>query len=154
MNAHLFFTKHIILSQVRLVLPPLLKLYPLAIEAGDTSLTVMFDMLATLIGTMDRSSIVAFHGKIFDLCLVGLDLRRENPPSVRNIDIVEKSVMNAMVALTLKLTESMFRPLFIKSIEWAESEVDEMASAGSIDRAISFYGMVNKLAENHRLVRI
>ncbi|XP_057441205.1 uncharacterized protein At3g06530 isoform X2 [Lotus japonicus] len=135
---------------VRLVLPPLLKLYPLAIEAGDTSLTVMFDMLATLIGTMDRSSIVAFHGKIFDLCLVGLDLRRENPPSVRNIDIVEKSVMNAMVALTLKLTESMFRPLFIKSIEWAESEVDEMASTGSIDRAISFYGMVNKLAENHR----
>lgn len=107
-------------------------------------------MLAMLIGTMDRSSIVALHEKIFDICLVALDLRRQSPLSIQNIDVVEKGVMNAMIALTLKLTESMFKPLFIKSIEWAESEVDETVSAGSIDRAISFYGMVNKLAENHR----
>ncbi|KAH1211465.1 Uncharacterized protein GmHk_14G039906 [Glycine max] len=135
---------------VRLALPPLLKLYPASIEAGDKSLTIVFDMLGTIIGTMDRSSIVAFHGKIFDLCLVALDLRRQSPPSVQNIDVVEKGVLNAMTVLTLKLTESMFKPLLIKSIEWAESEVDETASSGSIDRAISFYGMVNKLTESHR----
>ncbi|KAK7276819.1 hypothetical protein RIF29_17965 [Crotalaria pallida] len=135
---------------VRLALPPLLKLYPAAMEAGDNSLTIVFNLLATLVRTMDRSSIVAFHGKVFDLSLVALDLRRQNPPSVQNINVVEKSVTNAIVALTLKLTESMFKPLFIKSIEWAESEVDETASAGSIDRAISFYGMINKLVENHR----
>jgi len=126
----------------------LLELYPAAVEAGDKSLTIVFDMLTTFVGTMDRSSIVAFHGKIFDFCLVALDLRRR--PSVQNIDLVEKGVMNAMLALTLKLTESMFKPLFIKSIEWVESVVDETVSAGSMDRAISFYGMVNKLAENHR----
>ncbi|KAK7320388.1 hypothetical protein VNO77_29813 [Canavalia gladiata] len=135
---------------VRLALPPLLKLYLAAIEAGDKSLTTVFDMLATMIGTMDRSSIVAFHGKIFDFCLDALDLRHQSPLSVQNIDAVEKGVMNAMIVLTLKLTESLFKPLFIKSIEWAESKVDETASAGSIDRAISFYGLVNKLTENHR----
>ncbi|RDX79717.1 hypothetical protein CR513_39830, partial [Mucuna pruriens] len=135
---------------VRLVLPPLLKLYPAAVEAGDKSLTVVFDMLATIIGTMDRSSIVAFHGKIFDLCLFALDLRRQSPPSVQKIDVVEKVVLNSMTVLTLKLTESLFKPLLIKSIEWAESEVDETASTRSIDRAISFYGMINKLTENHR----
>jgi U3 small nucleolar RNA-associated protein 10 len=138
------------LLQVRLALPPLLKLYPAAVEAGDKSLTIVFDMLATFIGIMDRSSMVAFHGKIFDFCLVALDLRRQNPLSVQNVDLVEKGVLNAMLALTLKLTESMFKPLFVKSIEWAESVVDETASGGSMDRAISFYGMVNKLAENHR----
>ncbi|GAU49365.1 hypothetical protein TSUD_252390 [Trifolium subterraneum] len=135
---------------VRLALPPLLKLYPAAIEAGDKSLTIVFDMLATFIGIMDRTSIVAFHGKIFDFCLVALDLRRQSPLSVQNVDLAEKGVLNAMLALTLKLTESMFKPLFVKSIEWAESVVDETASGGSMDRAISFYGMVNKLAENHR----
>ncbi|WJX64702.1 hypothetical protein P8452_49448 [Trifolium repens] len=135
---------------VRLALPPLLKLYPAAVKAGDKSLTIVFDMLATFIGIMDRSSMVAFHGKIFDFCLVALDLRRQSPLSVQNVDLVEKGVLNAMLALTLKLTESMFKPLFVKSIEWAESVVDETASGGSMDRAISFYGMVNKLAENHR----
>jgi len=128
----------------------LLKLYPDAVKAGDKSLTIVFDMLAIFIGTMDRSSIVAFHEKIFDFCLVALDLRRQRCLSVQNIDLVEKSVMNVMLALTLKLTESMFKPLFIKSIEWVGSAVDDTASTGSMDRAISFYGMVNKLAENHR----
>ncbi|CAJ1971386.1 unnamed protein product [Sphenostylis stenocarpa] len=135
---------------VRLALPPLLKLYPAAIEAGDKSLIVVFDMLANIISTMDRSSIVAFHGKVFDLCLVALDLRRQSPTSVENIDVVEKVVHNTMTVLTLKLTESMFKPLLIKSIEWVESEVHETSFTGSIDRAISFYGMVNKLIENHR----
>ncbi|KAF7845346.1 uncharacterized protein G2W53_002251 [Senna tora] len=135
---------------VRLALPPLLKVYPASIDAGDKSLEIMFDMLATLVGTLDRSSVVAFHGKIFDLCLLALDLRRQSPTSIQNIDLVEKGVTNAMVTLTMKLSESMFKPLFIKSIEWAESDLDEAASVGSTDRAISFYGMVNKLAENHR----
>lgn len=124
----------------------MIELYPAAVEAGDTSLTILFDMLATFIGTMDRSSIVAFHGRIFDFCLVALDLRG-SPHSVQNIDLVEEGVKNAILALTLKLTESMFKPLFIRSIEWL---VDETVSSGSMDRAISFYGMVNKLAENHR----
>ncbi|XP_052736877.1 uncharacterized protein At3g06530 isoform X2 [Vigna angularis] len=135
---------------VRLALPPLLKLYPAAIKAGDKSLTIVFDMLGIIIGTMDRSSIVAFHGKVFDLCLVALDLRRQSPPSIENIDLVEKGVLNTLTVLTLKLTESMFKPLLIKSIEWVESEVDGTSCTGSIDRAISFYGMVNKLTENHR----
>lgn len=136
--------------QVRLALPPLLKLYPAAIKAGDKSLTIVFDMLGIIIGTMDRSSIVAFHGKVFELCLVALDLRRQSPPSIENIDLVEKGVLNTLTVLTLKLTESMFKPLLIKSIEWVESEVDGTSCTGSIDRAISFYGMVNKLTENHR----
>ncbi|XP_027939226.1 uncharacterized protein At3g06530 [Vigna unguiculata] len=135
---------------VRLALPPFLKLYPAAIKAGDKSLTIVFDMLGIIIGTMDRSSIVAFHGKVFDFCLVALDLRRQSPPSIQNIDLVEKGVLNTLTLLTLKLTESMFKPLLIKSIEWVESEVDGTSSTGSIDRAISFYGMVNKLTENHR----
>lgn len=129
---------------------PLLKVYPVSINAGDKSLEIIFDMLATLVGTMDRSSIIAFHRKIFDFCLLALDLRHQNHVSVHNIDAVEKSVIHAMVALTLKVSESMFRFLFIKSIEWAESVVGETASVCSTDRAISFYGMVNELAGSHR----
>ncbi|KAK9291503.1 hypothetical protein L1049_019451 [Liquidambar formosana] len=137
---------------VRLVLPPLLKVYSGAVKSGDSSLVITFEMLSNLVGTMDRSSVGGYHAKIFDMCLLALDLRRQLPVSIQNIDVVEKSVINAMIALTMKLTETMFKPLFIKCIEWAESDVEEGASRGSTntDRAISFYGLVNKLAENHR----
>jgi U3 small nucleolar RNA-associated protein 10 len=73
--------------------------------------------------------------------LRALDLRCQQPVSVQNIDVVEKSVINAMIALTMKLTETMFKPLFIRSIEWADSDLEEIASTGSsyMDRAIAFY---------------
>lgn len=111
-------------------------------------------MLENLIVKMDRSSIVSNHGKIFDQCLVALDIRRQNPAAIRNIDDAERSVTNAMVALTKKLTESEFRPLFIRSINWAESDIEDGSGSEnqSIDRAISFYGLVNRLCESHRLV--
>ena len=99
---------------------------------------------------MDRSSVSGYHAKIFDLCLLALDLRCQHPASVQKIDDVEKIVFNAMIALTMKLTESLFKPLFISSIDWAESDVEDIACTGNISRAISFYGLVNKLAETHR----
>lgn len=140
--------------QVRLALPPLLKIYSRVVDSGDSSLRVYFGMLANLISTMDRSSVSGYHAQIFDLCLFALDLRRQHHVSVQNIDAVENCVINAMISLTMKLTETMFKPHFVRSIEWAESEVEEIACAGStnIDRAISFYALVDKLAENHRLV--
>lgn len=107
-----------------------------------------------LISSMDRSSVSGHQAQIFDLCLLALDLRRQHHVSVQNVDVVENCVINAMVSLTMKLTETMFKPHFVRSIEWAESEGEESAGGGStnIDRAISFYALVDKLAENHRLV--
>ncbi|XP_044468232.1 uncharacterized protein At3g06530-like [Mangifera indica] len=139
---------------VRLALPPLLKIYIGAVDAGDASLVIAFEMLGNVVGRMDRSSVRGFHGKIFDQCLIALDLRRQHRLSIQNIDIVEKSVITTMIALTIRLTETMFRPLFIKSVEWAESEVEDIVSMGSksIDRAITFYGLVNKLAEKHQFL--
>jgi U3 small nucleolar RNA-associated protein 10 len=130
---------------VRLSLPPLLEIYSSAVQCGDSS-------LANLVGTMDRSSVYGYHAKFFDLCLRALDLCCQHPVSVQNIDVVEKSVINAVIALTMKLTETMFKPLFIRSIEWADSDLEETASIGSsnMGRAIAFYSLVNKLAENRR----
>lgn len=137
---------------MRLVLPPLLKIYSKAVQSGDSSLAIGFEMLEKLVHSMDRSSIYGYHTNIYDLCLLALDLRRQHPVSIQDIDVVEKSVINATISLSMKLTETMFKPLFIRSIEWADSDVEENASTGSIniDRAISFYSLVNKLAENHR----
>ncbi|KAI8564500.1 hypothetical protein RHMOL_Rhmol03G0186500 [Rhododendron molle] len=137
---------------VRLLLPPLLSLYSDAIKSGDSSLSIAFEMLGNLVRTMDKSSIVAYHAKIFDLCLVALDLRRQRPVSISSIEDVEKYVINTTIFLTLKLTETMFKPLFIRCIEWADSDLYESGGVGStnLDRAISFYGLVHRLAESHR----
>lgn len=136
------------------MLPPLLQLYTRAAQCGEASLSLTFQMLGCLIGVMDRPSIGTYHVKIFEQCLVALDLRRLLPESVKDINVVEQSVIHAITVLTMKLTETMFRPLFLHSLEWAESEVETSQSltTKSLDRAISFYELVNKLAEQHRCV--
>ncbi|RAL52010.1 hypothetical protein DM860_016508 [Cuscuta australis] len=135
---------------VRLSLSPLLTIYPDAIRCGECSLSIAFKMLGDVVATMDRSTIGAYHVKIFDMCLQALDLRRQHLASVKNVELVEKSVINTMVGLSMKLTESMFRPLFIKSIEWSNSNAEENETKNPNDRIISFYGLVNMFTENHR----
>ncbi|KAL0452592.1 UNVERIFIED_CONTAM: hypothetical protein Slati_1237300 [Sesamum latifolium] len=137
---------------VRLLLPPVLSIYSDAIKSGESSLSIVFEMLGNLVGSMDRPSIGVYHAKVFDLCLLALDLRHQNPDSIQNIDVVEQNVINAVVTLTMKLTETMFRPLFIKTIEWSGLNVegDENTPVKANSRAISFYSLVNKLAESHR----
>lgn len=137
---------------VRLLLPPLLSMYYDAVKSGESSLSIFFEMLGNLVNSMDKSSIGAYHAKVFDLCLLALDLRRQSPASIIEIDAVEQNAINAVVALTMKLTETMFRPLFIRTVEWSGSNMvdSENVQERTMSRAVSFYGLVNKLAESHR----
>ncbi|URD79236.1 U3 small nucleolar RNA-associated protein 10 [Musa troglodytarum] len=137
---------------VRLMLTPLRQIYSSALECGESSLSLVFEMLASMISSMDRPAIGTYHVKIFKHCLVALDLRRQLPESIKNINMVERSVIDAMTVLTMKLTETMFRPLFFHSLEWAESEFEggDCVQSRSLDRSISFYNMVSKLTEHHR----
>uniref|UniRef100_A0A0D9W7V0 BP28 C-terminal domain-containing protein n=1 Tax=Leersia perrieri TaxID=77586 RepID=A0A0D9W7V0_9ORYZ len=135
---------------VRLMLSPLLNLYNGATKCGEASLSLAFEMLSTLIGTMDRQAIGTYHAKVYDHCLVALDLRRQHLDSLKDIATVEQSIIHAIITLTMKLTEATFRPLFLRTLEWAESDVDQSTSKRSMDRGIVFYKLVNSLADKHR----
>lgn len=137
---------------VRLLLSPLLKIYSNALKCGEFSLCLVFEMLACMVSAMDRASIGSYHVKIYQQCLVALDIRRQTPNSVKDINMVEQSVICAIISLTMKLTETMFRPLFVLTLEWSETKFEEIESSKSrsLDRSISFYKLVNKLIEQHR----
>ncbi|CAN6240377.1 unnamed protein product [Urochloa humidicola] len=135
---------------VRLILPPLLDLYSAATNCGEASISLAFQMLASLVSTMDRPAVGTYHAKIYEHCLAALDIRRQHSDSLKNINMVEQSIIHAIITLTMKLTEGTFRPLFLRTLEWAESEVDGSSSKKSLDRAIVFYKLINKLAEQHR----
>ncbi|CAI9091980.1 OLC1v1027104C1 [Oldenlandia corymbosa var. corymbosa] len=133
---------------VRLLLPALLRIYSGAIKSGGSSVSITFEMLGNMVQTMDRSAIAAYHVQIFDLGLLALDLRCQHNEFIKDIYVVEEKVIDSIVRLSMKLTETMFKPLFVKSIEW--SRMDQSEGSKSIDRSLSFYGLVNKLVESHR----
>lgn len=134
------------------MLTPLLKIYSNALKCGELSLSLEFEMLANMISSMDRPSIASYHVKIFEQCILALDLRHQLPESIKDVNLVEENVIHTIITLTMKLTEAMFRPLFFHSLEWADCQVEgsESRKMRSIDRSISFYKLVNKLIEHHR----
>ncbi|KAM7481997.1 hypothetical protein LguiB_006580 [Lonicera macranthoides] len=89
----------------KIPLPPLISIYSEATKFGDLSLSIVFGMLGNLGGTMDRSSVRAYHANIFDLCLQALDVRRQHFVTSKNIDVVKKNIINAVIFLTMKLTD-------------------------------------------------
>lgn len=131
------------------MLTSLLKLYSSALRCGESSLCLFFEMLASIVGVMDRPSIGTYHVKVFEQCLIALDIRCQLPESIKDVNVVEESVINAMVVLTMKFTETMFRPLFIHSLEWADSKLEGSENA-SLDRMITFYKLVNRLVAKQR----
>ncbi|XP_071732709.1 uncharacterized protein At3g06530 isoform X2 [Rutidosis leptorrhynchoides] len=135
---------------VRLSLPPLLKIYSEAINFGDSGISITFQMIGNFIRTMDKS-LYAYYLNIFDTCLLALDLRRKRPASIKNITAVEKDVVNTMVTLVMKLTENMFKPLFIRCVEWSEyTELNDDLGHANIDRALSFFSLLDKLIDTGR----
>eukprot|EP01018_Ginkgo_biloba_P013781 Gb_31975 [translate_table: standard] len=139
---------------IRLLLDPLLRVYGKAVENGEASVASIFKMIAVVATKLDRPSVVAYHAKIYDYCMVALDLRRQHPKSIKKVEEVERTVINALVALIMKLSEVTFKPLFVRTLEWAESEVEDDGSAAghNIQRSISFYSLIDNLTGKLRSV--
>ncbi|KAL3702523.1 hypothetical protein R1sor_020545 [Riccia sorocarpa] len=136
----------------RLLLEPIMSVYEKAVEAGEESTCALFDMLGAMTSKLDRPAVAAYHVKIFDFCLAAFDLRRKS--LLPNVSRVESSVVSAIVSLVMKLSETSFKPLFVKVLEWAESEepTEERVAGKSVDRNIIFYKFVNQLSDKLRSV--
>lgn len=72
--------------------------------------------------------------------LTALDFRSRTD-SREDVDLVEPSVIAAVLALVLKLSESSFRPFYYKIYDWA------FRSDKHKERSITFYRLTNRIAE-------
>ena len=92
-----------------------------------------------------------------------LDVRALSPPSLADhVHVIEAAAIRAVVALVMKLTESRFKPLFLRLLEWAAvnkhgSEDDfggdeEAAAAAALGRQVTLFGVSGALAERLRSV--
>nr|CAD7598236.1 unnamed protein product [Timema genevievae] len=74
--------------------------------------------------------------------LEALQFRTDSSEGLEAVAIVEGHIVDALVALVLKLSESSFRPLYFKLFHWATS------SESHKDRTITFYRLSSSIAEH------
>jgi U3 small nucleolar RNA-associated protein 10 len=155
----------------RLLLDPVIKAYDRALALGPQSeqaLASLFELVGALNSKLDKQGVAAHHKTVFDFLLRAFDLRRRPPVGVPSLAVgesVEPALIHAFVALVVKLSENTFKPLFLRTLEWAETEYlppdtsgseasssDAMTSKGSLARNAFLYGLVGALTEKLRSV--
>ncbi|GJP59186.1 hypothetical protein CLOP_g9423 [Closterium sp. NIES-67] len=158
---------------MRLLLDPLVSSWPTATAAGPAPSAALLHMLARAASHMDRAAASTFHARIFDFLLLRtFDVRRAPPfPASTNSSSnqrlpggthlvtapdVEGAAVGAMVGVVMKTSESVFKPMFVRVLEWAASEYaadgDPISPAGRVERHLTLFGLVNVLSDKLRSV--
>ncbi|KAF9277204.1 HEAT repeat-containing protein 1 [Mortierella alpina] len=138
--------------QPRVLLPPVLGYYETAVKDGKDSLLALFDLVSQTINAMPRDVIAVHYKQIFKFFLGAFDYRRvhgEDKERKSSVAAIEGAVIEAFMQLVMKLNETLFKPLFLKSLDWATTEL-QVAKASFQDtqaRLIFFYKLLNALLE-------
>ncbi|KAG0355784.1 HEAT repeat-containing protein 1 [Gamsiella multidivaricata] len=140
--------------QPRTLLPPVLGYYETAVKDGKDSLLALFDLVSQTVQAMPRDVIAVHYKQIFKFFLGAFDYRRvirgqQDKSKFVSIAAVEDAVIEAFMKLVMKLNETLFKPLFLKTLDWATTELQ--VAKGSFkdmqDRLVFFYKLMNSLLE-------
>ncbi|KAF8933369.1 HEAT repeat-containing protein 1 [Dissophora ornata] len=139
--------------QPRILLPPVLGYYETAVKDGKNSLLALFDLVSQTIQSMPRDVIAVHYKQIFKFFLGAFDYRRSVHGQAQQITAsvaaVEDAVIDAFMKLVMKLNETLFKPMFLKTLDWATTEL-QIAKASfrdMQDRLVFFYKLLNSLLE-------
>ncbi|KAF9921975.1 HEAT repeat-containing protein 1 [Linnemannia zychae] len=138
--------------QPRILLPPVLGYYATAVKDGKDSVLALFDLVSQTIIAMPRDVIAVHYKQIFKFFLGAFDYRRQHSHDAAHqssVAVVEEAIIGAFMQLVMKLNETLFKPLFLKSLDWATTEL-QVAKASyqdMQDRVIFFYKLMNALLD-------
>jgi hypothetical protein len=107
-----------------------------------------FGLLSDTIQAMSRDALTTFYKQLFKFFLQAFDLRRlhESRFSPVELKTLEKAIIMAFLQFVMKLNETIFKPLFLKLVDWATVEIKEDA-AGQEARLLFLYQLIDTLLE-------
>ncbi|RUS33557.1 hypothetical protein BC938DRAFT_471117 [Jimgerdemannia flammicorona] len=139
--------------QPRVLLPPLFAYFETAITQGKKTLLALYDMVGEAIRTMTRNIITGHYKQLFKFFLLAFDFRRLHNKdfSAEDVDDVEQHIISAFLELVMKLNETLFKPLFLKTLDWATVELTMTGSIATTEdmnnRLLFFYKLMDNLLD-------
>ncbi|KAJ3184550.1 HEAT repeat-containing protein 1 [Geranomyces variabilis] len=134
----------------RILLPAIFAHLKTSLGAGRASMLALFSLVGEAINHMPRTELTQYRTDLFRFFLVSFDYRRNLASTVDEADIeaVENGIISAFLQLVMKLNETLFKPLFLKMVDWATSELlmKHGLTQQDVDaRQLFFYRLVDSL---------
>lgn len=136
----------------RVLLTPVFTFYETAIKNGKKSALALLSVVSQAIRTMSRDIMTSHYKQLFKFFLIAFDIRRAHGDKFEEAEIneLEDAIISAFLDLVMKLNETLFKPLFLKVVDWATVELADdgvTVSEDSLKRVLFFYKMVDSLLE-------
>ncbi|XP_013181266.1 PREDICTED: HEAT repeat-containing protein 1 [Papilio xuthus] len=131
----------------RVLIPIANATYNIIIEKENYSAVApVMSVLADSFGNVTAADFTALQQDLTSFFLSALQLRSDAVDKDVDADVIDKAedeVVNALVSLVLKLSETNFRPFYFKIYDWAvRTNID-----GHKDRTITFYRLSSAIAD-------
>ncbi|KAJ3091113.1 HEAT repeat-containing protein 1 [Quaeritorhiza haematococci] len=144
----------------RILVPVAFKHFKTASHLGHQSLVGLFDLIANAVKQMTRTDLEELQKDVFKFYITAFDYRRKQQvplnkaekeasktASEDEINTVEQGMIDSFLQFVMKLNETWFKPLFLKTLDWATSEVlaDKVGKAGIRCRLHFFYKLLDNM---------
>ena len=96
-------------------------------QEGKAALLGLLKMADASVEALKPSEAAAHADLLWNFILQVLDLRRAPPPTLAAFQPAESAAVQLLVKLTLKLSETQFKPRFLRFLDWAAA----LPSAGN-----------------------
>ena len=79
----------------------------------------LLQLTGRLVDILDSAAAAAAGDAVWGFALRVLAFRQEPPAGLGSMRPVEEAALQLVMSLTLKLTESSFKPMFLRLVDWA-----------------------------------
>ncbi|KAF7728274.1 HEAT repeat-containing protein 1 [Apophysomyces ossiformis] len=136
----------------RVLLNPVFASYAAAVNNGKDSTLALYSVVSQAIRAMSRDVVTAHYKPLFKFFLGAFDMRREHDGVFAEDDLqeMEEAIVSSFLDLVMKLNETLFKPLFLKVVDWATMELavdGETFSEEAKKRVLFFYKLLDALLE-------
>jgi U3 small nucleolar RNA-associated protein 10 len=112
-------------------------------------------MLRIMIQRSSRSEVVRDSTNYFDVFFQLFDLRRTNEVEgltcvyeTTVLETLEDTVRSTAIEMTMKLNDRVFRPFFVRLVDWAAKSSSESEPKSRELRCITFFSFFEKLSHS------
>ncbi|XP_028404436.1 HEAT repeat-containing protein 1-like isoform X2 [Dendronephthya gigantea] len=133
-----------VLVKPRILIPNVSQCYEeIVVNKNNESLNALYEILDSCITHMTKDDVNNYHNELLSLFVSALDYRSQHAQGVPEEKVLktEETIIGAFISLIMRLSESLFRPMFLKLVDWATR------SSAAKSRQLVFYHLADRMAD-------
>lgn len=132
----------------KIVMSALLETWGNALKEGAMAVGEVLSTVKKIIDGATKSTVQKMHSSLLNLILMAFDIRRSTTFDAEDVEDLEEQTLKVALQMVYKLNDSIFKPMFLRMLEWAADDLKDSDPEGRSKRLTAFWQFLTILGEN------